>query len=220
MGRFHARVLGELGYQVTSVDPDPRAGAGLLELPERDFDVAAIATPVGLLPDMSRQVARLTRRLLVEKPVAASLVEVERLEQELRHHRVCVGFVERFNPWVLRLRAQLADADVVAAKFVRWNDRPSDDVRIDLRIHDVDLALWLGVRFPVYDTRAGMPVKRRTITATDVDGYELRADLMDHRESPLDGLWRAFLAGHDYPTLADAVAAHRALDVLERALEA
>lgn len=220
MGRFHARVLAELGYRVTSVDPDPRAGAELVELPDRGFDVAAIATPVGQLPDMTRAAWRLAPRLLVEKPVAATLLEVERLERELRGYEVCVCFVERFNPWVLRLRAQFADHELVAAKFVRWNDRESDDVRTDLRIHDVDLALWLGVRFPVYDTRAGMPVKRRTITATDADGYELRADLMDHRESPLDGLWRAFLAGCGYPTLADAVAAHRALDVLERALEA
>lgn len=223
MGSFHAKVLRDLGYDVTTVDPDPARGADLAHVPGREhFEVACAAVPIPLLPQVARQVAARVRprHLLVEKPFAPTSAQAVSLAAELRRdvHAVAVGFVERFNPQVRALRDSLA-RDAAAGSparhvlFRRWNDRPSPDVALDLRLHDVDLALWLGVSAVAeFDTRTTLGARVRSVRATNTDGAR-EFDLMDHEVSPLHALWHTFLSGGDYPTPDDAVHAHRFLDL-------
>lgn len=208
MGRFHRRALRDLGLDVTSVDPDPRAGAAHLSMPSsRGFDVVCVAAPIRHLAEAAAEWAGHDGWLLVEKPFAACLGDAVALRDALEGQRVAVGYVERFNPRVRELRERLAGQRVEAATFTRWNDRPSDDVALDLTSHDVDLARYLGVARPVFDSRAGVPVRRREIAAC-----ELRADLLDHDASPLHAQWHAFLSDREgYATPASAVIVHRAL---------
>jgi predicted dehydrogenase len=221
MGRFHARVLRDLGYTVTTVDPI--AQADLAELP-RDlgtYDVAAIATPPELLGLYGIACADAGLRTLIEKPFARSLDEAETTAgHQTDWWRACVGFIERFNPQVRRLRERLpAIGRPVQATFTRWSDRPSCDLLTDLRIHDVDLAHWLALDCPIaYDTRAST-TKRRTIAVHGTRG-KITVDLMAHTQSPLHVLWHAFLTGQQVPTLEDAVRAHRALHVDAEAIAA
>jgi hypothetical protein len=211
MGGFHAKALADLGYTITTVDPDPRRGATHRTVPRRRYDVAAIAAPPATLPALAGQVAPHATRLLVEKPVALTLQQAEGLARDLGGKNVCAGFIERFNPRARELRRRLPIIGrPVNAHFVRWSDRPTWNTDVDLRIHDVDLAHWLELDCPVtYDTRAA-DRKRRIVTISGTHGT-LTADLMAHSLSPLHALWHAFLTGQDVPTLDDAVHAHRAL---------
>ena len=212
MGRFHARALRDLGFDVDTVDP--HAPATHRAVPDlAPYTAAAVATPVEHLALHGLACARAGLRTLIEKPAGTNLEEVELLARLLDGMPVCVGFIERFNPRVRRLKDRLAVIGrPMLATFTRWNERPSNDPLVDLRIHDVDLAHHLGLECEVvFDTRADAPMKRRLITVAGTRG-SLTADLMDHDTSPLHALWHNFLGGGEpTPDLWDAVAAHRAL---------
>jgi predicted dehydrogenase len=242
MGTFHAKVLRDFGYEVVTVDPDPSVAADFFDvetatadryrsfgsiLPAAGFDVAAVACPPGHLLDTAYRLAGVPK-LLVEKPFATSVRDAHLLAAYLDRFEqpVAVGLVERFNPQVLALKG-LKDSGALgrvrSVHFVRHNPRPSWDEALDLRLHDVDIALWLRLFSQVtedggvtFDTASATAERVRTVEVV-TDDQTLRFDLMEHGLSPLHGLWHAFLSGGDYPTPADAIAA---LEVLPRTYEA
>ena len=223
MGRFHAKVLADLGYEVFTVDPAV-VEADYATIAEaklaQDYDVAAIATPANMLVTSAFQMAGTP--MLVEKPFATSLQDAEMLAAYLNGAGapVCVGFVERFNPKVRWLKQErLNHGRVQRATFTRYSDRPSDSP-LDLLSHDVDLARYLGLGSLVaeYDHRHDQPEKVRQIEVEFSD-QTVWVDLMDHNLSPLHALWHAFLSGKDYPKPEDAVAVFRTLDLMAAAAE-
>lgn len=231
MGRIHRSALHDLGYEVDAVDPlvDEAEFRFVHEARMRNrYALAAIACPIPCLVDQAYACAGLP--MLVEKPFAPTVAEGEMLAAYLAtfDQPVAVGFTERFNPRLRQLRDQLGEYSVITeATFTRYSDRPSRNVPLDLLVHDVDLALHLGLRRsqilgeeergPVvaFDTRADQPVRVRhveitaRIEASVVPTYFL-ADLMDHARHPVTTLWHHFLAGKQYPRPEDAI---RALDV-------
>ncbi len=217
MGTFHRRALRDLGLDVTTVDPDPAAGADYLSVPGCNYDAVCIATPIAYLAENAARWAGHEGWMLIEKPAAPTLAEALTLAEKLRGQRVAVGYVERFNPRVRRLRELLADSSPRMSRFTRWNDRPSPDVRLDLESHDIDLARFLGLDqgAVTYDARADMPTRRRKITVYAGRAGNLCVDLMAHDTSPLHAQWHAFLANrptYGYATLEDACAVLSALE--------
>jgi predicted dehydrogenase len=149
---------------------------------------------------------------MVEKPFAADEHEARLLAMLLEDQACAVGYVERFNPQVRRLKGLLADRAPSLVRFQRWNDRQSANVALDLQSHDVDLAAFLGLTCPViFDARAG--VLRRRVRVVEVDG-ELAVDLMAHDCSPLHAQWHTFLSGR--PSCATPRDASRVLGALAR----
>lgn len=226
MGRFHARVLADLGCDVTTLDPDPLAGADhshARQVGRYSFDAVAIATPIEHLAPTAALWAHRARHLLIEKPMAASAEEARELMVLLSFTdgvEAAVGYVERFNPQFRSLRERISGHRVVCAAFTRYNPRPTADVALDLQSHDVDLARTLGLNPEDHtrvalNTRAGAAELRREITvATDVAGMTERADLTQHETSPLHAQWHALLSGSGgYATPADALAV---LEVIAR----
>jgi predicted dehydrogenase len=209
MGRFHKTVLEDLGYTVTTVDPAGHADHDTVKY--WTWDAAAVATPVHELAPITRRLLLADTPTLVEKPVAMTVTEVKRLRiTQLQAGTPCaVGFVERFNPTITDLKDNLGSG--TSATFTRINDRPSWNTRLDLQLHDVDLALYLGLdpAACTFHTQADANMKVRRI-----DTPEHSVDLTAHTRSPLHHLWRAFMRGDDHPTLTDAVNAHQALDRL------
>lgn len=211
MGSIHRRVLRDLGYDVITVDPDPATGADCRIVPHKDFDVVCVACPIEHLAEEAARWDGFHGHLLIEKPGAPTLNDAIHLRDILLGQRVAVGYVERFNPRVRRLRELLAVRQGVSSvRFIRWNDRPSFDVVGDLTSHDIDLRRYLKIPTALasFDSRASQPVKRREIIVTAGERL-LHVDLMAHDASPLHAMWHAFLAGRPalgYATLEDAVA--------------
>jgi predicted dehydrogenase len=175
-GRNHVRVWREIeGAELAGVvDTNPDRAAKIASefgtQAIRDLDALAAARVDAVsLAVPTREHANVGRRLLaagldvlVEKPMAASLEEADRLiVAAARLGRVLqVGHVERFNPAV-----------VAAQKIVRrpmffevhrlgiFTPRSLDiDVVYDVMIHDLDILLSL-VNAPVVDLKAvGIPV--------------------------------------------------------------
>lgn len=218
MGRFHARVLADLGLDVTTVDPDPSAGADYRAVPATASPhVVCIATPMDTLAERAARWANHPGWLLVEKPGATSHDEARELADLLAGQRVAVGYVERFNPCVRAFKRALGDsAPAKIAKFVRLNDRPSPHIASDLMSHDVDLMWFLGLedcdRVSLV-AGAGGATRERTVRVVTADGGLVGADLTAHAASPLHAQWHAFLAGRDgHATVDDAARVMRCLD--------
>jgi predicted dehydrogenase len=230
MGTFHRRALRDLGYQVDAVDYRGSTGAEYSSIQEallrHDYDVAAVAVPIPHLVESAFQLAGIP--MLVEKPFASNAHEAAMLGAYLSSRsKVCVGYVERFNPCVRELRERLSGVSVRAARFTRWSDRPSVDLVTDLLTHDVDLARHLRLDWSsangepwdrvTFDTQADKGARVRQIEVdvvvspdwSFVDKYEetWTVDLMAHDQSPLHALWHAFLTGAEVPGPDDAVAA-------------
>lgn len=226
MGRIHERALTDLGCVVETVDPVACAHHKTIPLSEVQFgewDVVCIATPIPTLAEEALRWVGFGGHLLIEKPMAATVEEARGLARLLSGQRVAVGYVERFNPVIRALAAQVglrrghgtwpSNARV---SFTRWNDRPSPNVDLDLRSHDVDLSRFL--RLPAdlceYDARDRSDSRVRTIDVSYGDGLTLTANLMAHDTSPVHAMWRAFLSGQEgCATPADAVAVLESLDL-------
>jgi predicted dehydrogenase len=110
--------------------------------------------------------------LLIEKPLAASLADADRiLELSRRHGRIVqAGHLERFNPAVTAARQQLHQPMFFEShRLSVFTPRSLDvDVVLDLMIHDLDIVLSL-VASPVREVRAvGLPVLSKKVDIANV----------------------------------------------------
>ena len=174
-GRNHARVYGQLeeAELVAVVDADPERARRVAEefststLPDVEslrgkVDAASLVVPTIHHAQVGCRLLELGIDILVEKPMAASLAEADRLiEAARRYNRVLqVGHLERFNP------AMVAVAGVVQQplyfevhRLGVFSPRSLDvDVVYDVMIHDLDILLALAAS-PVAEVRSlGIPV--------------------------------------------------------------
>jgi predicted dehydrogenase len=157
-GRLIARKLVDLGFDVSGVyDSNP---AQLTDAPHRTFtsledllklDLSALA--VATWPSAHAEIA--TRALergldvLVEKPIEVTLERsLEILDAKRRAGRlVAVGYVERLNPAIIKLREVGDLANVVRSREIRIGLSPPTKYRpgvvLDLASHGIDMAYHL-----------------------------------------------------------------------------
>ena len=191
-GRNHLRVYRELqnaGHDVqlvAVVDQDAAVAAeAAAKFGVPGFDsVAACLSAVGSLDAASVCVPTVHHAtaaepllasgvdLLIEKPLAASLADADRiLELARRHGRVVqTGHLERFNPAVTAARRHLNRPMFFEAhRLSIFTARSLDvDVVLDLMIHDLDIVLSL-VESPVREVRAvGLPVLSKKVDIANV----------------------------------------------------
>ncbi len=156
MGANHGRVARSMPeFTVTAIcDPDPDRAAAVaaaldtaatsdLDEAIRDADAVVLATPSETHAELGLRILKAGRDLLVEKPIATTLDDAQRLvEAAQANDRVLmVGHVERFNPAVVELTTLVTDP--VTIEITRNGPFPTRnlaDVVLDLMIHDIDLA--------------------------------------------------------------------------------
>jgi predicted dehydrogenase len=110
--------------------------------------------------------------VLIEKPLAASLADADRiLELSRKHNRIVqAGHLERFNPAVTAARQHLHQPMFFEShRLSIFTPRSLDvDVVLDLMIHDLDIVLSLVVS-PVREVRAvGLPVLSNKVDIANV----------------------------------------------------
>ncbi|MFO1065579.1 MAG: Gfo/Idh/MocA family oxidoreductase [Pirellulales bacterium] len=158
LGRIHARLAkGNENFEVVGV-ADPVAAAlktvGVeLELPTCEdyqsligkIDAAVIATPTVHHYEVAAALLRAGVHVLVEKPLASTVDQAERLVQiAARHNRVLqVGHVERFNPSWTAAQPYLGTPKYIECVRAGTYSGRSTDIGVvhDLMIHDIDLVL-------------------------------------------------------------------------------
>jgi predicted dehydrogenase len=183
-GRNHLRVYRELEHAglpvelAAVIDPDHRARASA----ETDFavptfpaietftaaspalriDAASLCVPTVQHVACAELLLRSGIDLLIEKPLAATLPEADRILALARTHARIVqpGHLERFNPAVQAVRPLLNRPMFFEVhRLSVFTPRSLDvDVVLDLMIHDLDIVMDL-VASPVRELRAvGLPV--------------------------------------------------------------
>jgi predicted dehydrogenase len=174
-GRNHARIYSRLeeAELVGVLDTVPERAHSVAQefstavLPDLDslrgrVDAASVAVPTIQHAQVGCRLLELGIDVLVEKPMAASLPEADRLiETARRYDRVLqVGHLERFNPGVLAvLQAVQQPLYFEVHRLGVFSPRSLDvDVVYDVMIHDLDILLALTAS-PVVEVRSlGIPV--------------------------------------------------------------
>ena len=131
-----------------------------------EVEAVSVASSTATHAALGTLVLEQGRHLLIEKPLAESLVGARRLAERAVDRPelvVQVGHVERFNPVVHALRALLRGRRILALSLQRlspYEGRSLDsDVIHDLMIHDLDLAAaFCGDQLTVHDARGGKEV--------------------------------------------------------------
>ena len=129
-------------------------------------DAVCIAVPTRLHHSVGLTCLHAGVHVLIEKPIAASIVEAESLVNAAADSQCIlqVGHIERFNPAFQELSKVLKTEELLALEAHRmspYSQRANDvSVVLDLMIHDIDLLLEL----------AAAPVVKLTATGTRASG--------------------------------------------------
>ncbi len=172
MGRNHLRILsGRPDIRLAAIaDPAAEAlsaavaasGAQAFDEPlamiaEAELDALVIAAPTTSHVALALAAIERDIAILVEKPLAESAAEGERIVMAARTRSVPVqvGHVERFNPAVLELGRLLDDGwlsvvySIASRRAGPFPDRIRDvGVTIDLATHDADILSWIAGERP------------------------------------------------------------------------
>jgi predicted dehydrogenase len=190
LGYHHARILREVqGAEMVGIYDADLARAeqvsrelgvtafGSLEALAERVEAAVVAVPTTHHADVA--VAALERglHLLIEKPIAATLEEADRILEvaEARGKMVATGHVERFNAALRACEPHLDDPRFIEShRLAPFGPRGTDvAVVLDLMIHDIDLVLGL-VRHGVAQVDAvGVPVLTPSV---DIANARIRFD--------------------------------------------
>ena len=195
MGRNHVRILSEMSnvelVGVADVDQGRLdemhrryRAPGFLDhremLQQAKPDLVSIVVPSQLHLPVALEVIEAGAHLLVEKPIASTVAEAQTIiEAAVKADvKLMVGHIERFNPAVRALKAQLDDGalgrvfKIQARRIGPFPARVRDvGVVIDLATHDLDLMCWL----------VGSPVARvyaETARRIHTDHEDLLAGLL------------------------------------------
>jgi len=180
LGFHHARLLRQIeGAVLVGVhDVDPSRGESVAEeLGTRYFDrldellrrieAAVVAVPTMDHEEVARAVIASGRHVLIEKPIASTLAEADRILADAERAGVLVatGHVERFNG-ALRACEPYLDRPrfIESQRLAPFGPRGLDvAVVLDLMIHDIDLVLGLAGA-PVESVDAiGVPVLTNSV---------------------------------------------------------
>lgn len=161
MGANHARLYREItGVElVATADPDPSRAAGLPHFEDYQHMLTAVrpaavsvCVPTRAHFDVATVCIQRGIPVLVEKPLAATIDEGERLRNvaDAAGVPLAVGHIERFNPAVIELKRRLRQGEVgrvyqVHARRVGPFPQRVRDVGVvlDLAPHDIDVMRFL-----------------------------------------------------------------------------
>jgi predicted dehydrogenase len=170
LGQHHARIYGAMdGVELVGVADLNHARAeeiaakygGLAFSDARELvdqvDAVSVAVPTTVHVDVAAPFLERRKAVLVEKPLAASVADADRLIEIAARHGalLAAGHTERFNPAVEAARPLIQNPRFIEVhRLGTFPERSLDiDVIFDLMIHDLDILLAL-VRSEVVSVEA------------------------------------------------------------------
>lgn len=185
-GKNHARVYKELAETelVAICDIDAQRAKNVAEqfgakpytdptkmLKNRDIEAVSICTWSTVLAKEATKAVEAGKHVLVEKPMAASVKQAEKLLEAAKKGGVhlSVGFLMRFIPGLQHMKRAVENKAIgelvctTAKRVSQWPERIGDvGVVKDLAIHDIDVMLHLFNQDPtaVYARTGSMKHKR------------------------------------------------------------
>ena len=202
MGQHHVRIYHEMEQvELVGISDVSKSRANELsrqygvkcytdhrQLLEQDLDVVSIVVPTTLHMAIGMDAINAGVNILVEKPIADTLKNAERLTKAAKDAgvKLMVGHIERFNPAVMRLK-EIIDSGILG-KIVSistrrvgpYNPRIRDvGVILDIGVHDIDVISYLY----------GMKVNEvYAIAGADIHSMEDHAAIILRFDHELSGL--------------------------------
>jgi predicted dehydrogenase len=161
LGRIHARIAAgleeieliavadpvEAARDSVAQEANTRAVAGYREL-IGEIDAAIIATPTTYHHSVAMELLDCGLPLLIEKPITVTSAQANDLVMLARQKNVAlqVGHVERFNPALTAVAADVRDPKYIEATRTSGYTFRSTDIGVvmDVMIHDLDIVLSLA----------------------------------------------------------------------------
>jgi UDP-N-acetylglucosamine 3-dehydrogenase len=166
MGRHHVRIYHEMQDVELVGVADVNAGAvaelaaeyntdafiDCEQLLNNDLDAVSIAVPTSLHTEIARKAAQYGVHMLIEKPIADSLINADAIIEAARRKnlKVMIGHIERFNPAIVKLKELIAVGELgeilsISCRRVGPYAPRIRDVGIitDLAVHDIDTISYL-----------------------------------------------------------------------------
>lgn len=160
LGRIHARLAAEAPHidlvAIVDVNQDARervaeetGSRAVADYREviGEIEAAIVATPTIYHHEVVKDLLNAGVHVLVEKPIAATVDEADELVDLAKHKglKLQVGHVERFNPGLECVAADLADIRYIQGIRASGFTFRSTDIGVvmDLMIHDIDIVLSL-----------------------------------------------------------------------------
>lgn len=168
MGRHHARVYSEIpGVELVGVaDVNLKQAEAITDrfggkpyadyrklLDEQEPDAVTVAVPTSDHRDVALEIVARGAHLLIEKPIAFSVLEGKEIIDAASNAGVVlmIGHIERFNPAVVALKAQLGRGELGAVFQIDarrqgpFPERVVDvGIVIDLAVHDLDVMRYVS----------------------------------------------------------------------------
>jgi len=127
-------------------------------LQNREIKAVSVCTWSTSLARVAIEAVKAGKHVLVEKPMAASVKQAERLvgEAKKRHVHLTVGFLMRFIPGLQQMKKAVEEKTIgelvsaTAKRVSQWPERIGDvGVVKDTAIHDIDVMLYLFNEDPI-----------------------------------------------------------------------
>ncbi|MEM2702649.1 MAG: Gfo/Idh/MocA family oxidoreductase [Candidatus Bathyarchaeia archaeon] len=172
-GRNHIRVLSEIPEVelIAVCDIDVQRAKAISEkyglksysnsremYRKEELDAVTICVWSSRLAEESLKALKMGKHVFVEKPMAGSVREAERVLKvaEAENLKLQVGFIERFNPGVKRVKEAIENGligspvSATARRVSKWPQRIGDvGVVKDTAIHDIDVIRFLFNEDPI-----------------------------------------------------------------------
>jgi UDP-N-acetylglucosamine 3-dehydrogenase len=125
---------------------------------DRNIGAVSVATWSTSLAKVATEAVKAGKHVLVEKPMAASVGQAEKLIEAAKKERVhvSVGFLMRFIPGLQHIKKAVEDKTIgelvcaTAKRVSQWPERIGDvGVVKDTAIHDIDVMLYLFNKDPI-----------------------------------------------------------------------
>jgi len=182
-GKNLVRNFAELGALAAIGDPDPGTAANLsqrFDAPARSLDhvlddpsiaAVAIAAPATLHASLARAALEAGKHVFVEKPLALTLVEAERLCRlaEERDRCLMVGHLLQYHPAFIALRDVVRRGELGRLQYLYSNRlnlgkvRREEDILWSFAPHDLSMILSLVGEEPIEVTATGAYYLHKTI---------------------------------------------------------
>ena len=160
MGSAHARVYSKLKecelVGVCDINPSKKYLAETYECKffkriedflKVDLDAVSICTPTSSHKQIALEALKENKHVLVEKPLTTTVKDAEKILKARKSEMLAVGYIERFNPAVDKLKEIVGFYDIYSTVSLRFGPYPPKikdiGVLLDLTSHEIDMLSYL-----------------------------------------------------------------------------
>ena len=117
------------------------------DLLKEKLDAVSVCTPTSSHKKVAMEALEQSKNVLIEKPLADTTENGEKILDARKSGVLAVGYIERFNPAIMKLRETADMCDIYSTVSLRFGPYPprikDTGVLLDLGSHEIDILRYL-----------------------------------------------------------------------------